>query len=96
MRAELTSIGPYREETRQEFAGVKNAFEVLEVMNMPKLKPLSVGLPNIRRHKGAIAVAGIVRLGTFRKGDVVEIHHGDETLSAMILTVRESRLHLSL
>ena len=96
VRAELASIGSYREETRREFAGAKNAFEVLEVMNMPKLKPLRVGLPNIKRYKGAIAVAGIVRLGAFRKGDVVEIHHGNETLSATILTARESRLHLSL
>ena len=63
---------------------------------MPKLKPLRVGLPNIKRYKGAIAVAGIVRLGAFRKGDVVEIHHGNETMSATILTARESRLHLSL
>ena len=96
VRTELASIGSYREETRREFAGAKNAFEVLEVMNMPKLKPLRVGLPNIKRYKGAIAVAGIVRLGAFRKGDVVEIRHGDETLSATILTARESRLHLSL
>lgn len=96
VRAELASIGSYREETRQKFAGAKNAFEVLEVMNMPKLKPLRVGLPNIKRYKGAIAVAGIVRLGAFRKGDVVEIHHGNETMSATILTARESRLHLSL
>lgn len=73
VRAELASIGSYREETRQKFAGAKNAFEVLEVMSMPKLKPLRVGLPNIKRYKGAIAVAGIVRLGAFRKGDVVEI-----------------------
>ena len=32
VRTELASIGSYREETRQKFAGAKNAFEVLEVM----------------------------------------------------------------
>ena len=32
VRAELASISSYREETRREFAGAKNAFEVLEVM----------------------------------------------------------------
>lgn len=88
IKDELASIEAYKREVSDAFGGAKNVFEVLEVSPMPKLKPFCAGLPNIRRLKGTIAIAGNVRLGRFGAGDTVTVHHGGMRYPAKVLINR--------
>lgn len=88
IKDELANIDAYKREVSKMFGGAKNVFEVLEVAPMPKLKPFCAGLPNIKRFKGAIAIAGNVRLGAFAAGDIVTVHHGGTRYPAKVLINR--------
>lgn len=92
VKDELANLDSYRAELVDRFGGAENGFEVLSVMDVPKLKPFRAGLPNIKRFKGAIVVEGLARLGAFHKGDLVEIHHGGQTMSATVLMVKDTLL----
>lgn len=88
IKDELASIDAYKQEVSKRFGGAKNVFEVLEVAPMPKLKPFCAGLPNIKRLKGTIAIAGNVRLGAFAAGDIATVHHGGMRYPAKVLINR--------
>ena len=90
IKDELASIDAYKQEVSKKFGGAQNVFEVLEVSPMPKLKPFCAGLPNIKRLKGAIAVAGNVRLGAFGAGDTVTVHRGGIRYQAKVLINRST------
>ncbi len=86
--AELAGMDAFKAKLRKSFGGRENVFEVTQVVPMPKLKPFEVGILNVRKYKGAVVVAGRVHLGCFHKGDMVDICHGSETLSATVLTAQ--------
>ena len=90
IKDELASVEAFKQEVSNAHGGAQNVFEVLEVSPMPKLKPFRAGLPNIKRLKGAIAIAGNVRLGAFKAGNMVTVHHGGMRYQAKILITRRS------
>lgn len=91
VKQELATIDAYREQLRDSFGGAENVFEIRLVHALPGFNPFRVNFPNAMRYKNSIAVYGYVRLGTFHKGDIVEICHGDITHDTTVLLIRGSR-----
>ena len=89
VKQELATIDVYREQLRASFGGAENVFEVRLVHPLPKLNPFRVNIPNVIRYKNAIAVYGYVRLGTFHKGDLAGLRHGDTTRDITVLLIQE-------
>ena len=92
VKQELATIDVYREQLRASFGGAENVFEVRLVHPLPKLNPFRVNIPNVIRYKNAIAVYGYVRLGTFHKGDLAGLRHGDTTRDITVLLIQEGAI----
>ena len=91
VKRELAGIDAYREQLRASFGGVENVFEVEEVRPMPKLNPFRVSIPNAVRYKNTVLVYGRVHLGKFRKGDLVELRHGNTSRDTTVLLIDEGK-----
>lgn len=89
VKEDIESLDIFREQFRASFGGAENVFEVKSVFRLPKLNPFRVGIPNSVRYKNSIAVSGYVRLGSFHKGDIVEIRRGNASQSTTVLLIRE-------
>lgn len=90
LRQELASADACREQLRISFAGAENVFEVRQVRPLPKLNPFRVNIQNAIRFKNAVAVYGVVRLGTFHKGDIAQLRSDGISHDTTVLFIRRS------
>ncbi len=90
LRQELAAADVCREQLRASFAGAENVFEVRLVRPLPKLNPFRVSIQNAIRFKNAVAVYGVVRLGTFHKGDIAQLRSDGVSHDTTVLFINQS------